>query len=111
MAKDFSENLLFDEIVERSKRDGQDAEQDIGQRQIGDEAIRGRLYRPVLVDDKDDDVKNIIVHLHRRTAFQSSSVKVQCIVMLSYRLLLKAVATPLALANNRKLLLSFLIVP
>ena len=70
MAKDFSENLLFDEIVERSKRDGQDAEQDIGQRQIGDEAIRGRLYRPVLVDDKDDDVKNIIVHLHRRTAFQ-----------------------------------------
>ena len=55
MAKDFSENPLFDEIVERSERDGQDTEQYVGQGQIGDEAICDRLHRPVLGDDKDDE--------------------------------------------------------
>ena len=82
MTKDFSENPLFEEKVERSERDGQNAEQDVGKGQIGDEAIRDRLHRPVLGDDKDDedvaqqtddendDVKDINDHLYHGTAFQ-----------------------------------------
>ena len=82
MAKDFAENPLFEEKVERSERDGQDAEQNVRQGQIGDEAICDRLHGPVLGDDKDDedvaqqaddeddDVEDVNVHLHRRTAFQ-----------------------------------------
>ena len=82
MTKDFSENPLFEEKVERSERDGQNAEQDVGKGQIGDEAIRDRLHRSVLGDDKDDedvaqqtdseddDVKNINEHLYRGTVFQ-----------------------------------------
>ena len=82
MTKDFSENPLFEEKVERSERDGQNAEQDVGKGQIGDEAIRNRLHRPVVGDNKDDedvaqqadneddDVKNINDHLYSRTVFQ-----------------------------------------
>ena len=82
MTKDFSENPLFEEKVERSERDGQNAEQNVGKGQIGDEAIRDRLHRPVLGDDKDDedvaqqtddendDVKDINDHLYHGTAFQ-----------------------------------------
>ena len=82
MTKDFSENPLFEEKVERSERDGQNAEQDVGKGQIGDEAICDRFHRPVLGDDKDDegvaqqtdneddDVKNVDDHLYSRTVFQ-----------------------------------------
>ena len=82
MTEDLAEDPFLEEEVERRKRDGQHAKQDVGQRQIGDEAVGDGLHGLVLGDDeydehvtqqahhKDDGVQRVNVHLHGRVVPQ-----------------------------------------